>query len=1177
MFVLQNTTSPFSGIPGLRVEPIELETTRSPFDLSLFLREREGKYIGYIEYSTDLFDRDRIERMAGHFQILLDAIVAHPDQLIARLPILTDAERYQILVEWNDTVADYPKDNCIHHLFEEQVERTPGSIAVEFEEKRVTYRELNQRANQLAQYLTNLGIGPEKLVGICVERSIEMVVGLLGILKAGGAYVPLDPSYPKERLRFMIEDANISLLVTQQNLLDRTQDSALSTQHVDVYLDRDWPKIEQQSSENPTTQIQSHNLAYVIYTSGSAGRPKGVQIEHRSVVNCLCSIGREIDLSARDAWLAVTTISFDIAALELFLPLITGAKLVLASKSESGDGAHLLARLKASQANVIQATPSLWKLLLDSGWERGHNLKILCGGEALSRQLADQLLDRSTAVWNLYGPTETTIWSTMQRVEPSDDPVLIGRPIANTEIYILDCYLQPVPSGVHGDLYIGGAGLARRYLNREDLTAESFLRNPFSDDPDARLYRTGDRARYRPTGNIEFLGRSDHQVKIRGHRIELGEIETILDRHPAVKESVILARDRDSSGEKELTGFVVSDQEAPLSVSELRRFLLEILPDYMIPSSFVFLDSFSLTPNGKIDRNALPSPDEARPQLNQNFVEPRTEIEELVAQGWREVLKLDKIGIHDNFFELGGHSLLATRVIARVRDAFNRDIPLREFFEAPTVAGLAMNVQALIVGNLGLTLPPIVRVPRGGVFPLSQSQRQLWTLDQLLPGTRFLTMPYALRLIGVVNVEALRKSLQEIVRRHEVFQMVFKELKGRPVQFVGPVPNIELPVVDLRHFPPQDIDKEFVRISTDDASLPFDLEEGHPFRIQLVRLADNEHVLLITVHHIVCDQWSMQVFRRELMVLYEECSQGRPPSLSEVPIQFIDFVCWQRDLLKRGLFKPQLSYWEKQLVGPAPKLEFQKNPKNKQSLSLLTSTQTIEVSQTTLMKLKALANGENSTLFMVLLSVLKIVLYLHTRQTDIRVGTTVANRSRREADEVIGYCLNAVILRTQLSPHMTFKQLLKQVREIVLGAMGNQELPFGQVARMLTKDKAAKNDTPPFQVMFIYQNHTSQSKEVSGLTFASWDGRLRRAHPDVALTTLDLIFDLREASTKLTGTVNYKTDVVDDVVSEMIEAFYEVTKRVVCQPSRYISDVLNDMRAKGAVELSRSLRGESPV
>ena len=693
MLIFQNHRFSKLELLGVSSEPVEIDPGTSKFDLTLSLAECEHKLIGFFEYSTDLFDHSTIERMTGHLQTLLEGIVVDPNLPVSSLPLLTRAEQLQLLIEWNSTEADYPRDCCINELFEAQVERTPETIAIEFDGKRLTFRELNTQANQLAHLLQKLGIGPEKLVAICVERSLEMVVGLLGILKAGGAYLALDPAYPGERLTFMLEDAQVSVLLTQAKLvedrgwrpvlspstklrIDSTEgmedgdprSSILDPRLQVVFVDRDRPLIAQQSDKNPLSQVYSTDLAYVIYTSGSTGKPKGVQVSHRSVVNCLSAIGENIALTVKDVFLALTTISFDIASLELFLPLITGAKLVLASRDEALDAKLLSDRLTECGATAMQATPSAWMLLLDAGWRSSPDFKILCGGEVLSRELADQLLEGGASLWNLYGPTETTIWSTVSKVVAGEASVFIGRPINNTQIYILDFNRKVVPIGVYGEVYIGGDGLARGYLNRPELNAERFIPNPFSDDPDARLYRTGDRARYRPDGNIEFLGRTDNQIKIRGHRVELGEIEAAINQHPTVKECVVVARARDSSEEKELIGHVVSTQESLVSVDELRRFLGAKMPDYMIPSWFVFLDALPLMPNGKVDRNALPPLDGERPSLDQRFIEPRSEIEELVAQVWREVLNLVKVGVYDNFFDLGGHSLLATRVVARLRN-----------------------------------------------------------------------------------------------------------------------------------------------------------------------------------------------------------------------------------------------------------------------------------------------------------------------------------------------------------------------------------------------------------------------------------------------------------------------------------------------------------------------------
>jgi amino acid adenylation domain-containing protein len=648
MLVLQNAFGEVPEFPGLSIEPFAVGTDTAKFDLTLYLREDAGGMRGNWEYNTDLFDGPTIERMIGHFLTLLEGIVVNPDLRLSALPLLTEAERYQLLVEWNDTKRDYPKDKCIHELFEKQVERTPDAIALIFEDQQLTYRELNRRVNQLAHYLRKHGVGPEVLVGICMERSLEMVIGLLGILKAGGAYVPLDPAYPKERLAFMLEDARVPILLTQEGQLSTMPEY---NGHV-ICLDRDCEKLSRESEVDPVSGVNPGNLAYVIYTSGSTGKPKGVQISHRAVVNFLFSMLKEPGLSENDVLLSVTTLSFDIAALELFLPLITGARTVLVSREMALDGSQLLKRLKEGDATVMQATPATWRLLLEAGWHNKIGLKMLCGGEALPRDLASQLLERGESLWNMYGPTETTIWSMVYRIESKASPMLIGRPIANTQIYILDRNFQLVPVGVAGELCIGGEGLARGYLNRPELTAEKFIEDPFSAVTGARLYRTGDLVRYLPDGNIEFLGRIDHQVKIRGFRIELGEIESVLEQHEAVKEAVVMPRE-DIPGEKRLVAYLVPNGKQTPSVSLLRQYLKEKLPDYMVPNAFVMLEKFPLTPNGKVDRKALPSPTGLRPELESNYVAPQAEIDRTIAAIWQEVLRLEKIGIHDNFFQVG--------------------------------------------------------------------------------------------------------------------------------------------------------------------------------------------------------------------------------------------------------------------------------------------------------------------------------------------------------------------------------------------------------------------------------------------------------------------------------------------------------------------------------------------
>jgi amino acid adenylation domain-containing protein/FkbM family methyltransferase len=678
------------GLDRLSVEPIRTFNPAPQFDIEFYIREHDdGTHLIFI-YDSDLFDAATIAGMLSRLQVLLRAVVSDPERRISDLPILTDAEERQLLVEWNETKKDYPRDKCLHQWFEEQVKRTPDAVAAVFEDHWLTYRELDGRANQLAHYLRRRGLGGASLVGICVERSLDLVIGLLGILKAGGAYVPLDPAHPKERLAFMIEDSGLRMLVTQERLLPTLP----THQRPVVSLDGNRDLVDRETTTKPVDYSTADDLAYVVFTSGSTGKPKAVAIPHRAVVNFLNSMRQQPGLTEQDTMLSVTTLSFDIAALEIYLPLVVGGRVALTSRETAHDGTLLIKKLAQSGATAMQATPATWRLLLESGWQGDKRLKMLCGGEALSRELTVELLPKGSSLWNLYGPTETTVWSALCRVDLEQDKAPpIGRPVANTQMYVLDVNLRPAPIGVRGELYIGGAGLARGYLNHPDWTAEKFVPNPFGDTPGQRLYRTGDLARYLFDGNIEFLGRMDHQVKVRGYRIELGEIEAALRGHPRVSEAVVVAED-EVSDDKRLVAYVVTDR--PVEIGDLRDFLKLTLPDSMIPLAFIFLDSLPLTPSGKIDRRALPKPDQRRPEIESAFVAPSTPTEELLAKIWSEILKLDRVGVYDNFFELGGHSLLATQLVSRLRDAFRVNLPLRSLFENPTVASLAERIETFL-------------------------------------------------------------------------------------------------------------------------------------------------------------------------------------------------------------------------------------------------------------------------------------------------------------------------------------------------------------------------------------------------------------------------------------------------------------------------------------------------
>ncbi|HEX8472999.1 MAG TPA: amino acid adenylation domain-containing protein [Pyrinomonadaceae bacterium] len=685
-----NSVSIPNGDAHRRLDLQLIEQTNYPLTLTAHV---EPEFRLKVSYDTSRFAPATIARLLGHLRTLLEGIAADDEQRLSTLPMLTKPERRQLLREWNNTARPTPKDVCLHQLLEAQAARVPDRVAVRFEGEQLTYRELNERANRVAHRLRALGVGTETRVGLLMERSPDTFAALFGILKAGGAYVPLDPMHPPERLAFMLEDAQAHVLLTETHLLENLP--AHATQGV-VCLDKGWQASASESAENltgaATDEATSDNLAYVIYTSGSTGKPKGVQIPHRTVVNLLHSMREQPAMNEGDALLAITTFSFDMAVPDIYLPLMMGARIELVSRETAADARRLLVKLKESGATVLQATPSTWRMLVEAGWQGDSRLKALCGAEAFPRDLADQLLARAGAVWNLYGPTETTVWSTVYRVEAgatATASVPVGRPIANTQIYLLDAQMQPVPVGTAGELYIGGDGLARGYLNRPDLTAERFVPNPFADTHGARLYRTGDAARYLPDGQIEYINRLDNQVKVRGFRIELGEIEARLRQHASVREAVAVVRDDIQTGGKTLVAYVVSQAGAEASAGELREFLKSTLPEYMLPAFFVPLDALPLTANGKVNRRALPAPKDARGASEKTFVAPRDALEIQLAKIWEGVLDVRPVGITDNFFESGGDSLLAVRLFIRVEEAFGKNLPLATLIQTPTIEGLA--------------------------------------------------------------------------------------------------------------------------------------------------------------------------------------------------------------------------------------------------------------------------------------------------------------------------------------------------------------------------------------------------------------------------------------------------------------------------------------------------------
>jgi amino acid adenylation domain-containing protein len=1059
-------------LPGLQVESTLAPETGTNFDLTLYAAEHESKLELLWEYNSDLFDAATVARFSGYYAQLLESIVAQPGAAIAELPMLTTAERQQVLVEWNNTAADYPRSKGVAQLFEEQAARTPEAVAViapalrQRREEALSYAELNRRANHLAHYLVQLGVGPGVYVGISLERSIEMLVALLGVLKAGGAYVPLDPAFPRERLAFMLEDAQVPVLLTQRSLTTELPAHAARP----VCLDTEWDAIAQESIENLTSRATPDDLAYILYTSGSTGKPKGVEIPQRALTNFLMSMQQQPGLSATDVLLAVTTLSFDIAGLELYLPLITGARVVVVSREVAADGAQLLKALDLYRATVMQATPATWRMLIDSGWTSSPQLKMLCGGEALPRDLADQLLARGGTLWNLYGPTETTIWSSTYEVLRGSEPIHLGFPIANTQFYILNASLQPAPIGVAGELFIGGDGVARGYVHRPELTAERFLDNPFlpaSQTAGAaapRMYRTGDLARYRANGTIEFLGRADFQVKVRGFRIELGDIEAALLQHAQVHQAVVVARE-DQPGDKRLVGYVIPEGESALTPAELRAFLKERLPDYMIPTAFVTLAQFPLTPNGKVDRRALPTPGVTAGEVRE-YVAPRTLLEEDIAAIWAEVLRIERVGMHDNFFELGGHSLLATKVVARLREKLSIDPPLSALFEVPTVAELAEKIATTKQAAQPVTALPLVPVPHDQPVTLSFSQERMWLLQQLNPTSTTLNLPLTLRLRGQLDQVALERSLTEVMQRHETLRTSFVAAdEGRPLQIIAPRLDVPLKIVDLRATAEAHRSAALEALLTQTMLRPFDLTQAPLWRAVLTRTSDTDFTLQLVLHHIICDGWSLTVLAREVSALYAAFVAGQPSPLPALPIQYADFCAWQRAQLSGEILQEQQAYWRKQLQGSPPLLDLPLDHPRPAMQTFRGAQVSTILPDDLLTALKTLSQQEDVTLFMTLLSAFQILLARLSGQDDIPVGSPIMGRTRAEVEGLIGVFINNLVLRTDLAGHPTFRDVLRRMRAVALDAYAHQEIPFEKIVEDLQPERSLSH-SPLFQVMF---------------------------------------------------------------------------------------------------------------
>jgi amino acid adenylation domain-containing protein len=1190
------------------------------FKLKLGLYRKVESLTLEMQYDSALFSRRSIELIQERYLRLIEGAIANERALIVELELVGRTERERLLIEWNATERRLTDRRCVHELIAEQSCVRPEAIAVVHREEWLSYGELERRANQLAHALRAMGVGPDCVVGLYLERSTASLIGLLGIQKAGGAYLPLEVGGPKERLCGMLKDAGVKVVVTSAEAV-----ASLPAGEWDkVMVGEDWGQLAGYSWRAPKVEVNWENLAYVIYTSGSTGRPKGVMIRHGSVINLLEWLesaiyeGREWEVVSVNA-----PLSFD-SSVKQVVQLSRGRRLCLAGEDERVEPESMMEYLRNKEVEVLDCTPSQWRMLVLAGlmekeWGPGM---VLVGGEAIDvRNWEEMSGDRARKYYNVYGPSECTVDATVCEVSAGSRPA-IGRPIINTQIYIVDERGDLAPIGKVGEIYIGGAGVGRGYVGEAGLTGERFTPDPYGSVRGERLYRTGDLGRYLEDGRIEYVGRRDEQVKVRGYRIELGEVREVLRSHPRVRDAVVKVRE-DEPGEKRLVGYVTWKKEAPKEGAkrgpmpngmeivgqnrngggrlkeprellegkgyevekeqdellagtdrynrcairservkeideqewaenrvdeakgvapeeELRKYVREKLPSYMAPAAIVVMEELPLTRNGKIDMGALPEP-EAVKKEKEGREQYQNAYEEIIAGIWNEVLRVGSVSREDNFFEIGGHSLLATQVISRVKRTFGVEIGVKSIFEEPTVKGLAKRVAEAIRAGGKEEAPPLVRASREERLPLSFAQERLWFLDQMEPNSPLYNCPAAVRLEGQLNLEALEFVVNEIVRRHEVLRTRIEVEAGEPVQVIDQWEPRRLEWIDLTGLARGEREEEARRLGREEAGTGFDLSRGPLLRVKVLKLEEEEHVALFTMHHIASDGWSNGVLIREFRALYRAYCAGEPSPLAELPIQYADFAVWQRKWLTGAALEQELKYWREQLSGKPPVLNLAGDRPRPLVPTYRGATRSFALSAELSQSLEALSNREGVTLFMLLLAAFKTLIYRYTAESDIVVGAPVANRNRSEIEPLIGFFVNLLPIRTDLSDNPRFTQLLKKLRGMALDAYAHQDLPFEKLVEELQFDRGS-GQTPLINITFGVQNAPKEEIQLTGL-------KISHLTVEHETARFDLTLWITEVAEALWVRWTYRTDIFDeDTIVRMHGNFETLLSSIVAQP-----------------------------
>ena len=1126
---------------SFRVENLRVEN-RASYPLSLVVDPVGGFKL---TYDPDLFTFAEIGLLLDHLRLVLEAVATDVEQPVGQVQMLTRPELERLLVEWNRTSHDYDEWPCVHELFERQAERAPDALAVTFKDRQLSYAGLNEAANRLAHYLAEVGVGPEVRVALCMERGLEIVVGLLAVLKAGGAYVPMDPSYPAERLAYMLEDAQAPVLLTQSHVSAKLPSAWVQC----VDLDREWDALGRYPATNPNVEVNGANLAYMIYTSGSTGKPKGVLVSNQclrdSTLARLSYYGDRVE-----SYLLLSSFAFDSSVAGIFWSLIDGGMLAIPTEDDQRDPSELVKIIYDSKVSHLLALPSLYELILKAG--AGQALRslttvIVAGESCFPGLLASHgdLLPHCRLV-NEYGPTEVTVWSTAWRLgeEISGERVPIGKPIPNTSVYVLDESMEPLPAGVTGELYIGGERLARGYLNQAELTPERFVPDGLSGRAGGRLYRTGDKVRWQADGNLEFLGRLDEQVKIRGYRIELKEIESVLSQHLAVEQCAVVVKE-DELANKRLVAYVVASAERVVSAAEMREYLGTGLPDYMIPATFIELKQMPLTANGKLDRKALLDVQDIQEAADDEKL--RTPIEEILCGIWADVLRVGSVGTRQNFFELGGHSLLATQVVSRIRDLLDVELAVRVLFESMTVAELAEVVERERRADQRLEAPPIKPVTRDRALPLSFSQQRLWFIHQLEPDSTAYNVPISVRLRGKLDIPALKQSINDIVVRHEVLRTKFSARNGQPIQVIEEPTEVELPLWDLSELEESQRELRARGIVGQEFKRPFDLERGPVWRAGLIKITQQDHVLMMTIHHIASDGWSMGVLVKEFTALYEQYSSGRKAELPELEVQYADYAVWQREWLQGEVLQEQIDYWRNQLEG-APALELPTDRPRPAVATHRGAEVSFRLSAELTERLKELSRREGVTMFMTLLAAFQVLLGKYAGQDDISTGTLIANRTRVETEGLIGFFINQLVLRADLSGAPSLRELLRRVRETTLAAYAHQDIPFEKIVEELSPERDLAR-APLCQVLFLFHNAPPADWKPAELTLIPFGQQLGVVRYDLELT-------MTEIEEGIGANINYNVELFEpQTAARMTEHLKRLLEEMAREPDRSIDQL----------------------